>query len=394
MRGAIAVGLGLLLAGLLKAAPPPPVDSSDEALARARFAAGKFAEAEQLFSRALASAHPKPSLHYNRAVARFNQQNYLGAKQDLDAHLILAPSSPDALALRAEIGLLLGRPADALGDVEAALESQPEDLNLSILRARARLELGRPEAARGDLERVLARVPSHARALIARGDVSLALGEWNAAEADYLRASELNPPEPEASFKLGLARFRRLEFTGAIAALKRAAELAPSGPLIFRTLGSAHYGAGDFAGAEQALRRSVDLDAGPATYARILLGVVQRRMGKSTPPPSGQKLPPSDELSWPELLTRFHRRELSEDDLLLAARNLTPADARAGRWCEALFYTGTEHLLAGDHLAARHCFEEATATGQTEFVEYTLARAELARLPRATPAPLPKRPRR
>lgn len=393
MRRGIAVLVGLLaIISLKSATAQPDLNPSDEATARAHFAAGRFAKAEEYFSRALASDRPKPALLYNRALARFNRQNYSGAKQDLDAHLSLAPSTSAALALRAEVNLLLGNAAAALNDAENALESQPEDLELVFLRARARQKLGRADAARGDLERILERTPSHSGALVARGELFLAAGEWDAAEADFRRAAEISPNEADAPLKIGLTRFRRFDFAGATEALERAAQIAPAAPLVFRTLGCAYYGQGDFSRAAAALQRAIELEVGPAIYANLLLDLSKRRLGQKAAVPNFG--PKTNDPSWSELLLQFHLQELSEDDLLLAARNLTPAAARSGRWCEAQFYVGSEHLIAGDYAAARHCFQEAIATQQAEFVEYTLAKAELARLPSSAPTAAPKRQRR
>jgi lipoprotein NlpI len=65
---------------------------------------------------------------------------------------------------------------------------------------------------------------------------------------------------------------------------------------------------------------------------------------------------------------------------LLAEANLGPTPSPNERRCEAYFYIGEMHLLAGNRLAARECFEKCVETQATTYFEYTLAKAELKRL--------------
>ena len=48
--------------------------------------------------------------------------------------------------------------------------------------------------------------------------------------------------------------------------------------------------------------------------------------------------------------------------------------------CEAMYYVGQYHLLHSDRRKAAEFFRAAVATDITYFVEYTGAKAELARL--------------
>ncbi|MBA4136035.1 MAG: hypothetical protein C0518_01810 [Opitutus sp.] len=351
------------------------------------FAEGRYAAAEQEFTRELASGRSGAAIYYNRALARVNQQNYLGAKQDLDAHLALVTSLP-ALTLRAQVKLSLADGAGALADAEAALESAAHSSELLLVCARARLLLGRIDEARADLARILEREPQHIAALTARGDLALAQNEIAAAEIDYQKLAQIAPREPDAYYKLGLVEFRRLDFTAAIRSFEQAARLSPDSAQIERALGSAKYAAADFVGARENLQRAVKLNVGQATYARLLLYLVEQRL--SSPALDVLGVPPGDGPDWTEQLVKFLRHEISEDSLFLTAQNMVPASERPGRLCEAHFYLGSARLIAGDLEAARYHLREADRSKQFAYTEHTLARAELRRLP----VPVPTQPKR
>ena len=363
---------------------------------RQHFAAGDYGAAEAAFSRDLAAGRNDASLYYNRALARFNQQNYRGARTDLDAYLALAPRAAAALAFRANVALLLGDPAGAVADADAALESAPDDLDTLLVRGQARLALGRTDAAFADFARALERAPRHPAALVGRGDVQLARGRLPEAQEDFARAASLAPQDPDAHYKLGLAQFRQLNFAAAVPNLETAGRLAPESSLVARALGCAQYAAGDFARAAQTLQRAVALDPADTPYARLLLHLAQRRGDQpvAAAPADGPAPATTVPSDWPGLLLRYVRGEATEDDLLLGAQNLAPASARAGRWCEAHYYLGSMRLLAKDTRGARYAFQEALATGQTAFTEHTLARAELDRLVDLPEPPKPRPSRR
>lgn len=379
---ALQVGLGLAPLSARAA-------GGDPNLGRRHLAEGRYAAAEEEFSRALASARPEASLYYHRALARHHQENLSGARQDLDVFLARAPRATPALALRAQILLVQGDPAGALRDAQAALDSAADSAELLLLRARARHLLGQREEARADLARILERDPRHVPALLERAELALAANDAAAADADYAEAVRAAPDQPEAHYKLGLAKFRRLEFAAAIEHLGTAARLAPTFAPIARALGCARYGAGDFAPAQEDLQRAVALDPERSTYARLLLHLVQRRLGQ-TPAPLPDPSSPAGAEAWAGQLVKFLRHEISEDELFLAAQNSVPAAARPGRFCEAHFYLGSVRLLDGDVDAARHHLREAGAGSPSDFAEHTLARAEFGRLP----PPAPRRTRR
>ena len=65
---------------------------------------------------------------------------------------------------------------------------------------------------------------------------------------------------------------------------------------------------------------------------------------------------------------------------LLAETNTGNSPTRVERLCEAYFYVGMTHLIAGDVIEADEYIRKCIGTGVTNYYEYKIARAELSRL--------------
>lgn len=183
-----------------------------------------------------------------------------------------------------------------------------------------------------------------------------------------------------------------MEFAESSRAFAKAATLATGSPLVTRALGYAYYAAGDYTAAAAAFQRAISLDTANSVYAWFVLQLAERRLGIPASP-AADITPTSPHYDWLVHVNRYLRGEVTEDSLLLGAQNLLPTEARSGRFCEAYFYIGSQHLLTGDTVSARNAFLEAVATNQSAFTEHTLARAELARL-KDPPTPPNSRPSR
>ncbi len=98
---------------------------------KAAYARGDFAEAERLFSRAVAEAPDEPVLHYHRAVALTRLHRWREAAEAYRAVLRLAP--PPALATTAQEGL---RTLEPLTRPPARSAPEPAEASIPLQRAR------------------------------------------------------------------------------------------------------------------------------------------------------------------------------------------------------------------------------------------------------------------
>jgi rhomboid protease GluP len=92
--------------------------------------------------------------------------------------------------------------------------------------------------------------------------------------------------------------------------------------------------------------------------------------------------PTTNSDDWPSQIGRFLAGQITEQELLAAAED---ADSKKDREqkCEAYFYIGSRHLMAGDNARAEDFFEKCVATGARDFAEYQCAKAELNALGKA-----------
>ncbi len=90
-------------------------------------------------------------------------------------------------------------------------------------------------------------------------------------------------------------------------------------------------------------------------------------------------LPLIDVTAWPAPVFDLYLGKRKPRELLVAARD-EDKQKQLEQECEAHYYIGQLHLIAGRKRDAIASFEKAVATGITNFVEYGGAKAELSRL--------------
>ena len=94
--------------------------------------------------------------------------------------------------------------------------------------------------------------------------------------------------------------------------------------------------------------------------------------------------------AWPGPVVLLYLGKGKPEQVLAAATDADPAKER-DQHCKAYFYLAEHALLRGQRAEALDLFREAIATGQTTYIEYAAAQAELGRLSNST-AIQPPRP--
>ena len=216
-------------------------------------------------------APPAPVLE---ARARFGAGRFADAETILRDFIAKNPGIPEALEL---LGACLGaqqRHAEALEWMEGALRLRPPSAAALHNRAQALLALGRPVEARRDLDQALALKPDFAPAWTALGRALAALGDAAGAERAYRQPVHLDPGSPEAFYNLACFRHDASRIDEAIAGYRKALALDPRLAVAHNNLGNALRAKGDATGAlehfGEAARLAPALVEASANYAEAL----------------------------------------------------------------------------------------------------------------------------
>ena len=175
-----------------------------------------------------------------------------------------------------------------------------------------------------------------------RGDIAVRGGDLARAFDDYSTAIRLNPFHARALRNRARVHFYRGDFAAAAEDFRIAgnADRANAYSLLWRYVAEARAGIDDRAGLADGLDRLRD--------------------------------------GWPKPVVLHFLGRVSEEGVLAAAA-ADPA-WRAARECEALFFLGQRHILAGEAAPAAASLRRAFAACPSEMVEHHAARVELARL--------------
>ncbi len=317
----------------------------------AALSAGQYKQAVDDYSRILEIDPDEPYARHNRGFARFRLRDYDGAIKDLRRAVRMSPNNALAHADLARILHADGRLKDALKQADRAVDLQQISQTRGFwVRARVHRDLGHFDAALKDLDSALRWDPNSSFLHREQAWVHWAKGDHEAAIAPFAKATELAPSDMYSHMGLGVMYYHLGRWGDAQASLRRAIEVADeSADYAHFYLYLSYARAGDRAGAD-ALIAAYDQDREPI------------RDG-----------------DWPGRIVAFLATELSEGELLKAAR--VPAEQPATeRRCEAHFYIGSLRLIESDRDGAVRAFRQCTEQGATNFYEHHSARSELRAL--------------
>jgi lipoprotein NlpI len=234
-----------------------------------------------------------------------------------------------------------------------------------------------------EFSRVLELTPNDLEACLSRGIAEFYQEDYDAAIADYNRAIGLDPNAIDAFYARALAKRRKQDFDGAFADYDHALELDPNYWLAYNSRATTHNAHGEFELAIADYTRRIELQPAGSEYAWFQRSLLKRRLG----------LPDHDGLApqiagWPDGWTKkvgqYLLGRMSAEELLRIAAEPADSQTRREQLCEANYYVGITDLLAGRAAEARVRFTACMATEIRTFLEYTLSRAELARLAAAS----------
>lgn len=166
---------------------------------------------------------------------------------------------------------------------------------------------------------------------------------------------------------------------GAIVDYTKAIALSPNNPNGYSSRGFERMVTGDFSGALVDLEAAVKLNKEHNAYLQFHIFCIRKRLNQDDPIAELKSTILFLNNGWPKYIGKFLTGEINESTLLTLASEGGEKVA-SGQQCEAFFFIGITHLLNGDSVGARSLFTKCLATRKTDYIEYVIARAELARL--------------
>jgi Lipoprotein NlpI, contains TPR repeats len=340
---------------------------------------GDRAGVEARMTEVIAVMPSEADAYYNRALVRSGLGKLAEAESDLDVYLSIKPSTAMVFDLRARLRMHRGNLAGALADANQGLNLEDRP-GLRGIRGQLLAAMEDHEEALKDLEIAVAANEEDDDSRFSRGASYLYLGRAQEARADFEKVAERHPETWNVIYALSNVRFRLLDFPGTFEALERLRKFDQSDALVSVRLGYCHFAVGDNDRAIEALQQVLDpgLEKSPWTAALLHLAWLRaKRPGES--PLAG--LVERIEDPWGKAVCQMLLKQIGEDELVEEAQAEKDPKKQRGRLCEAYYYIGASRLLAGDKIAGRAMLSQAIETNSFIYMEYTLAKADLARKP-------------
>jgi lipoprotein NlpI len=376
-RTALLVAALLPLSLPVQAAPAPTPAENDRcsfATSDPDVAARACSEAidsRRLSGRDLARAHAVRATAY-RARGRFEP-----AIEDFSAALAIEPA-PAGLIERGKTYVMAFRHKEAIADFETVAKQNPAAAKIFEDVADGMMQIGYFAEAALYYEAGMRHTPKDSHLVRRRGDVADYQGQHEEALRFYEAAEQLDPSSAAIHSSRAVVLMHRRDYDRALAELDRALEMQPKFAHARYVRGRALFDIGRFEEAAETFSQ-VMRDGRRDAYTAIWRYLALARGGRDAREELRALAQTLDRGSWPGPVIGLFLDGLPPDELLELAQHHDPRVTRNQR-CEALFFIGQYHLLAGRKDDAQAAFEATVGTGVVAFVEYWHAKRELQRL--------------
>jgi len=254
--------------------------------AQAFESAGRFADAERVYTQIVAELPDSPESYVNLALVQARQNAFDRALTSLSRGLARLPGSEILLVRLGHTYLVSGQVPQALETMDKVLAADPQNVDALTVGAGILDAMGRKAEARSYYERALAVEPesrhlrmSYAANLAATGSLKEAIAVYEGLIADF--------PEEQGFYQMaGIASSYLGQFDRAVELLRQALAIRPT-PVGFFNLAVAYEKRGDLREAAEALRMYLRNSAGETeaniAKARAELESLQKRIGARRP---------------------------------------------------------------------------------------------------------------
>jgi len=287
------------------------------------------------------------------ATVKWMHQDNDGAIAAYDQLIALDPKDWYSYACRAMAKGSKGDWDGAIADYDQDILIEPTDFNAFHNRGQLKQKKGDLQGALADFNQAIALGMHDGYVYRERAGIKKVLGDWDGALADYDQVITLDPKNGDAFVNLDEAYFNR----GNIKLAKR-----------------------DLPEAIADYNQAIRLHAEDTQSAYFSIWVAQQLQGKKAEADSqlSSEMAKSAGFTWywPSKISAFLLDQMSESDFMNGA---TSSDAKTDgiQHCQAWYYAGIKHLLAGDKSTAADDFRKCLVTNQKDESSYFFAEAEL-----------------
>jgi tetratricopeptide (TPR) repeat protein len=224
------------LSAIVERLAPDSVErrEADQVLGLSAFVAGRYADAIPRLEATRRWAPDNLELAYALGQAYIQTQRPDDARRIIASAYGVAPESPAAHLIAAQMMVRLEMEAQAIGELKKALAGDPRMPNANYLLGQMALFRGQLSEAIALTEREIALNPGHAMAWSQLGDAYTRQSKWDPAIAALQKSVWLNPYYSAPYILLGRAYMKKEQPGPAEAMLRRAIQYDPNNR-------SAHY---------------------------------------------------------------------------------------------------------------------------------------------------------
>jgi tetratricopeptide (TPR) repeat protein len=313
------------------------------------------------------------------AKAKFDKGNFNGAIADCTKAIELNSNNAEAYDGRGFAKNTKGDFDGAIADYDKAIERNPNYALAYTNRGLTKELKGNHNGAIADWTEAIELDSKFALPYYNRGTAEYHEGNLDSAMADLDKAIELYPQYAFAYGNRGIVKELNGDLNGAIADFEKTIELIPGYAFAYGLLADAKQSKGEFEAAIDDYSKSIELDRANADYTRFYLTLTLRRLHRDDGPSGLAMAIKAWKDGWIKTVGLYLTGNLPEADFLARAEQ---GDAKIVRehQCEAFYFVGMRHLIAKEQATAKNFFTKCLTTNAKDFVEFSLARAELARL--------------
>jgi tetratricopeptide (TPR) repeat protein len=325
--------------------------------------------------------------YFALGTARAKMADWDDALVDFGVAVRLQPWFEPAYRARAGAEVVLKDYEQALADASKAIELDGTDEFAWRIRAEVKSRLKDRQGAMADAGRAIELKPSDPSAYLARAGIAISWDDFSAADADLQRAMQMNPTNGQIYVYRGEEELKLRNPGAALENLHRALGFVPpaTAASIFETIGNIEDDYSQWPDALESYRRSLAIN--PARdYLHFHIFLARCRLGQTADAQTEldgwlQSVPPNKAQDWTTSIGNYLAGHLAEKDFLSRATTTAKRTTDiSGQICEADYYIGMKHLLAGDKSTAAACFQKAADTKEDNYFEYRSARAQLQAL--------------